>query len=105
MTLSMLCLASYLIMHFAAGPQWVMPNEMCTPQFGMVLMGITLIVTKIGGIIGPIVAGYISDTAGSIMGGIWSIVSFQSLPVLPTLFLQENGAYNMTAGKERELWY
>ena len=74
MTLSMLCLASYLIMHFAAGPQWVMPNEMCTPQFGMVLMGITLIVTKIGGIIGPIVAGYISDTAGSIMGGIWSIV-------------------------------
>ena len=74
MRLSMLCLASYLIMLFAAGPQWVMPNEMCTPQFGMVLMGITLIVTKIGGIIGPIVAGYISDTAGSIMGGIWSIV-------------------------------
>ena len=74
MTLALICLASYLIMHFAAGPQWVMPNEMCTPKFGMALMGVSLILTKIGGIIGPVLAGAISDSSGSIIGGIWSIV-------------------------------
>ena len=72
--LSLWPLASYLVMHFAAGPQWVMPSELCTPKFSMCLMGLSLIVTKIGGIIGPVLAGWFSDTTGTIMGGIWSIV-------------------------------
>ena len=75
LTLSLLCLGAYLIMHFAAGPQWVMPNEMCTPKFGMALMGISLILTKIGGIIGPIVSGWISDSTGSIMPAMWVMVA------------------------------
>ena len=75
LTLSLLCLGAYLVMHFAAGPQWVMPNEMCTPKFGMALMGISLILTKIGGIIGPIVSGWISDSTGSIMPAMWVMVA------------------------------
>ena len=69
--LSILLLLSYLIFHFAAGPAWVLPCEMATPKFSIYLMGLCLLLTKVGGVLGPIVSGIISDSTGSIMGGLW----------------------------------
>ena len=73
--LSILLLMSYLVFHFAAGPAWVLPCEIATPRFSIYTMGLSLFATKIGGVLGPIVAGVISDNTGSIMGGLWVTVA------------------------------